>query len=126
MAVLAAVLANLLNNLPATLMLLPLTAHNPGLVLAVLLGANVGPNLTYAGSLATLLWRQILHRRGRAAGARGVLPAGCADRAGLPGGGRRRPVAEFPDRAVAGRRGFVSGHPACQTCRVGPSQFHQQ
>jgi len=64
MAVLAAVLANLLNNLPATLMLLPLTAHSPGLVLAVLLGANVGPNLTYAGSLATLLWRQILHRRG--------------------------------------------------------------
>jgi arsenical pump membrane protein len=63
-AVLAAVLANLLNNLPATLMLLPLTAHNPGLVLAVLLGANIGPNLTYAGSLATLLWRQILHRRG--------------------------------------------------------------
>jgi arsenical pump membrane protein len=64
MAALAAVLANLLNNLPATLMLLPLAAHQPGLVLAVLLGANIGPNLTYVGSLATLLWRQILHRRG--------------------------------------------------------------
>lgn len=64
MAGLAAVLANLLNNLPATLMLLPLAAHNTGLVLAVLLGANIGPNLTYVGSLATLLWRQILHRRG--------------------------------------------------------------
>jgi arsenical pump membrane protein len=64
MAALAAVLANVLNNLPATLMLLPLTAHSPGLVLAVLLGANIGPNLTYVGSLATLLWRQILHRRG--------------------------------------------------------------
>ncbi|PRY28979.1 ArsB/NhaD family transporter [Pseudosporangium ferrugineum] len=64
MAGLAAVLANLLNNLPATLMLLPLTAHSPGLVLAVLLGANIGPNLTYVGSLATLLWRQILHGRG--------------------------------------------------------------
>jgi arsenical pump membrane protein len=64
MAGLAAVLVNLLNNLPATLMLLPLTAHDPGLVLAVLLGANIGPNLTYVGSLATLLWRQILHRRG--------------------------------------------------------------
>jgi len=24
---------------------------------------NVGPNLTYVGSLATLLWRQILHDR---------------------------------------------------------------
>jgi arsenical pump membrane protein len=63
MAVLAAVLANLLNNLPATLMLLPLAAPSPGLVLAVLLGVNIGPNLTYAGSLATLLWRQIMRDR---------------------------------------------------------------
>jgi len=61
-ALLAAVTANLLNNLPATLLLVPLTAHSPGLVLAVLLGVNIGPNLTYAGSLATLLWRQILQR----------------------------------------------------------------
>jgi len=30
-------------------------------VLAVLIGVNVGPNLTYVGSLATLLWRRILH-----------------------------------------------------------------
>jgi arsenical pump membrane protein len=66
MAVLGAVLANLLNNLPATLMLLPLAAHSPGLVLAVLLGVNIGPNLTYAGSLATLLWRQILRSRDHA------------------------------------------------------------
>jgi len=29
----------------------------------VLLGVNLGPNLTYVGSLATLLWRQILHAR---------------------------------------------------------------
>ena len=62
-AVLAAVLANLLNNLPATLVLLPAVAHAPALVLAVLVGVNVGPNLTYVGSLATLLWRQILHAR---------------------------------------------------------------
>lgn len=60
---LAALLANLLNNLPATLVLLPAVAHSPGLVLAVLIGVNVGPNLTYVGSLATLLWRQILHAR---------------------------------------------------------------
>jgi len=58
---LAAVLANLLNNLPATLVLVPLTAHSPGLLLAVLLGVTIGPNLTYVGSLATLLWRQVLH-----------------------------------------------------------------
>ncbi|MGZ4627277.1 MAG: SLC13 family permease [Kineosporiaceae bacterium] len=60
---LAALLANVLNNLPATLVLLPAVAHVPGLVLAVLVGVNVGPNLTYVGSLATLLWRQILHAR---------------------------------------------------------------
>jgi arsenical pump membrane protein len=60
-AALAAVLANLVNNLPAVLVLLPLAAHaGPGAVLAVLLGVNLGPNLTYAGSLATLLWRRIV------------------------------------------------------------------
>ncbi|MFG2749931.1 SLC13 family permease [Streptomyces xanthophaeus] len=61
-AALAAVLANVINNLPAVLVLLPLTAPSgPGAVLAVLLGVNIGPNLTYAGSLATLLWRRIVH-----------------------------------------------------------------
>jgi arsenical pump membrane protein len=60
-AALAAVLANLVNNLPAVLVLVPLTAAaGTGPVLAVLLGANIGPNLTYAGSLATLLWRRIV------------------------------------------------------------------
>ncbi|WP_432116047.1 SLC13 family permease [Streptomyces sp. S1] len=61
-AALAAVLANLINNLPATLALVPLAAGSgPGAVLAVLIGVNIGPNLTYAGSLATLLWRRIAH-----------------------------------------------------------------
>ncbi|MFD3531688.1 SLC13 family permease [Streptomyces sp. NPDC058664] len=61
-AVLAALLANLINNLPAVLALVPLAAPSgPGAVLAVLLGVNIGPNLTYAGSLATLLWRRIAH-----------------------------------------------------------------
>ncbi|TDB76775.1 ArsB/NhaD family transporter [Micromonospora sp. KC723] len=67
-ALLAAVLANLVNNLPATLMLVPLVAHSPGLVLAVLIGVNIGPNLTYVGSLATLLWRQVLHTRDHSPG----------------------------------------------------------
>ncbi|WP_306298002.1 ArsB/NhaD family transporter, partial [Streptomyces sp. 13-12-16] len=59
---LAALLANLINNLPAVLALVPLAAPSgPGAVLAVLLGVNIGPNLTYAGSLATLLWRRIAH-----------------------------------------------------------------
>ncbi|MFF3561927.1 SLC13 family permease [Streptomyces sp. NPDC002574] len=62
LAALAALLANVINNLPAVLVLLPLAAPGgPGGVLAVLLGVNIGPNLTYAGSLATLLWRRIVH-----------------------------------------------------------------
>ncbi|MEO5834264.1 MAG: ArsB/NhaD family transporter, partial [Nakamurella sp.] len=32
-------------------------------VLAVLIGVNLGPNLTYVGSLATLLWRRLLKQR---------------------------------------------------------------
>jgi arsenical pump membrane protein len=62
-AAIAAVLANVVNNLPAVLVLLPALAGHPGAVLAMLIGVNVGPNLTYAGSLATLLWRRLLHER---------------------------------------------------------------
>jgi arsenical pump membrane protein len=58
---LAAVLSNLVNNLPATLALLPVAAAGGApTLLAVLVGVNVGPNLTYVGSLATLLWRRVL------------------------------------------------------------------
>lgn len=63
-AVVAAVLANLVNNLPAILLLLPAAAAGgPGTVLGCLVGVNVGPNLTYVGSLATLLWRRVLRAR---------------------------------------------------------------
>ena len=61
----AALLANVINNLPAVLLLLPAAvAAGPGQVLAVLIGVNTGPNLTYIGSLATLLWRRTLRQRG--------------------------------------------------------------
>ena len=57
----SALAANLLNNLPATLIILPaVTAGGPVAVLAMLIGVNVGPNLTFVGSLATLLWRRIM------------------------------------------------------------------
>jgi len=62
--VVAAVLANLVNNLPAVLMLLPtVAAVGSPAVLAALIGVNVGPNLTYVGSLATLLWKRLLRAR---------------------------------------------------------------
>jgi arsenical pump membrane protein len=59
-ALLAALLANLVNNLPATLALVPVVAGHPAAVAAILLGVNIGPNATYPGSLATLLWRRQL------------------------------------------------------------------
>jgi arsenical pump membrane protein len=59
-AFLAAVIANVVNNLPATLALVPLVTGQPALVLAMLIGVNVGPNASYGGSLATLLWRRLL------------------------------------------------------------------
>jgi arsenical pump membrane protein len=62
-AAVAAVLSNVVNNLPAVLVLLPLLAPvGPAAVLAVLIGVNVGPNLTYVGSLANLLWRSVVRR----------------------------------------------------------------
>ena len=62
-ALVAAVLANIVNNLPATLVLVPLAAPSgPPAVLAVLIGVNIGPNLTYVGSLSNLLWRSVLRR----------------------------------------------------------------
>jgi arsenical pump membrane protein len=57
---LAAALATVVNNLPATLALTPLVAVHPAWLLAMLLGVNIGPNASYTGSLATLLWRRLL------------------------------------------------------------------
>jgi arsenical pump membrane protein len=60
-----ALFANVVNNLPAVLILLPAASLvGPMAVLAVLIGVNVGPNLTYPGSLATLLWRRVLRDHG--------------------------------------------------------------
>jgi arsenical pump membrane protein len=68
-ALAAALLSNVVNNLPAVLVLLPLVAGlGPAAVLAVLVGVNVGPNLTYPGSLSNLLWRSVIQRE--------KLPAG--------------------------------------------------
>ena len=65
LALVATVLANLVNNLPATLLLVPLAAPlGTVAVLATLVGLNVGSSLTWTGSLANLLWRRTLTRAG--------------------------------------------------------------
>ena len=65
LALVATVLANLVNNLPATLLLVPLVAPlGTVAVLATLVGLNVGSSLTWTGSLANLLWRRTLSRAG--------------------------------------------------------------
>jgi arsenical pump membrane protein len=64
-AAVSAILANALNNLPATILVVPLAAPaGPVAILAALIGTNIGPNLTYIGSLATLLWRRVLRAEG--------------------------------------------------------------
>lgn len=68
-AAVAALLSNVVNNLPAVLVLLPLvTPLGPAAVLAVLIGVNVGPNLSYPGSLSNLLWRSVVRRERMHAG----------------------------------------------------------
>lgn len=60
-AAIGALLANLVNNLPATLLLVPLVAPlGTTPLLALLIGVNVGSSLTWTGSLANLLWRRVL------------------------------------------------------------------
>ncbi|NMO90518.1 ArsB/NhaD family transporter [Actinomycetospora sp. TBRC 11914] len=75
---LAAVLANVVNNLPATLLLLDALGPAPATatVLAMLIGVGVGPNLTYVGSLATLLWRRVMSAEGAAPSLRRFTIAG--------------------------------------------------
>jgi len=64
-AVLSTLLANVLTNLSATLLLVPVVAPlGSTAVLAALLGLNIGSGLTWSGSLANLLWRRTLRRHG--------------------------------------------------------------
>jgi arsenical pump membrane protein len=74
----AALIGNALNNLPVATMAryaLPPAAH---VAAATAVGVDVGPNLTLAGSLATLLWLMSLRREGIA-----VTP-GAFLRVGIP------------------------------------------
>ncbi|KQU57272.1 transporter [Rhodococcus sp. Leaf278] len=68
-AAIAAVASNIVNNLPATLLLLAAFGADapPSLLLAMVIGVNLGPNLTYVGSLAIMLWRRVASANGEPA-----------------------------------------------------------
>lgn len=65
----AAIGANLINNLPATFVIVAAIGHvsDPaaqGLLSAgTIVGADLGPNITIVGSLSTMLWLLLLRRR---------------------------------------------------------------
>lgn len=70
-AAITAIGSNLINNIPTTIItstvLHQSTAMGPfqsTLGYAALVGTNVGPNLSITGSLATLIWLNIVRRRG--------------------------------------------------------------
>lgn len=68
---LVALACNLVNNLPAGLMAsaAQAQAHAPRSVVdALLIGVDLGPNLSITGSLATLLWLAALRREGERVG----------------------------------------------------------
>jgi arsenical pump membrane protein len=63
--------SNLINNLPAGLIASSavLQAHPPQMVVdALLIGVDLGPNLSITGSLATILWLQAIRREGEDVG----------------------------------------------------------
>jgi len=63
--------SNLVNNLPAGLVASEAVAqaHPPQLVVdGLLIGVDLGPNLSVTGSLATILWLQVIRREGEHVG----------------------------------------------------------
>ena len=64
--------SNLVNNLPAGLLagrVAELAQMNESMRAALLIGVDLGPNLSVTGSLATILWLTQLRREGFAVGA---------------------------------------------------------
>ena len=73
--------SNLVNNLPAGLIASTAVAqaHPPRLVVdALLIGVDLGPNLSITGSLATILWLQAIRREGQDVGFFRFLKVGAA------------------------------------------------
>jgi arsenical pump membrane protein len=76
---LIAVLCNFMNNLPAGLIAgtaLQSAAAPPAISGAVLIGVDLGPNLSVTGSLATILWLSALRREGLQVSAASFLRLG--------------------------------------------------
>lgn len=76
MASAGAVLSNVVNNLPAYLVLEPAADGSAARLLALLVGTNAGPLVTPWASLATLLWIQRCRARGVVVPWRWLAPAG--------------------------------------------------
>jgi len=72
-AVIAAALANLMNNWPSALLLAATIASRPGehepLVVGVLIGSTIGANFTMVGSLSTVFWLSLARQHGAEYGA---------------------------------------------------------
>ncbi len=74
--------ANVMNNLPATVVALPSLDAHPERAWALLLGVNLGPLLWVTGALSTLLWLSTMARLGHAVSPRRYAAVGW--RVGLP------------------------------------------
>jgi arsenical pump membrane protein len=77
--IVVAVASNLVNNLPMGLIAATTSqaAHVPAHVIgAILIGVDLGPNLSVTGSLATILWLIVLRREGENVGASRFLKLG--------------------------------------------------
>jgi arsenical pump membrane protein len=74
--VLAAGLSNVVSNLPATVISLPLAGVHPERAYALLAGVDAGPNLTLSGSLATLPWLAAARAQGAGVNPRRYLAVG--------------------------------------------------
>ncbi len=77
--ILVAACCNVMNNLPAALLsgrVVELARAPDHVRQAVLIGIDLGPNLSVTGSLATILWLAVLKREGHAIGAWQFLKIG--------------------------------------------------
>jgi arsenical pump membrane protein len=77
--IVVALASNLINNLPASLIAgtaIQTAQASPHLTSAVLIGVDLGPNLSVTGSLATILWLGALRREGIVVNGRTFLKVG--------------------------------------------------